>query len=412
MKRSTRIGLSSAALAALLAAGMPLSYAGAEPEPATTLSPSVELTFNDPVAHGGQDTAQLEHMIRLIDGTPAGEEIRMGVYSITANIVYDAIAAAVQRGVEVYVVHNGLDQESTDDSPAALASLLGENHHWCDHGSDSLAYGGGCLSDSDTGLMHMKYMLFSRTTDASGALRPWVTWFGSPNMTYASGANAFNNAFTVYDDKTLYDGFVSEVWEPQWAENAYAGNDFYDSAAPRGYFGSSATHAQVYASPEQGTDLVANRLGYIDPDDECRIRMMQAAITDARPAVIDKLISLHRQGCRTWVAVGSIGSTSLSRLRSAGIPVRQAPVHDKAFIVSARYAGSADVRSVVLTGSHNLTASALRYNDELLVKVTDSRPMYDAFYTHFNDAYNTGDPMMSKGRHGLAPAHPRLHDAP
>ena len=47
----------------------------------------------------------------------------------------------------------------------------------------------------------------------------------------------------------------------------------------------------------------------------------------------------------------------------------------------------------MLAGSHNLTLSALRHNDELLIKVTDSQPMYDAFYTHFNDAYNTGSAL-------------------
>jgi phosphatidylserine/phosphatidylglycerophosphate/cardiolipin synthase-like enzyme len=383
------------ALAALLTtvaaiAAPPAAYAGQAPVTVTIGSSQVDLTFNDPVDHNGQDITQLNKMIALFNGAPAGSEIRIALYSITANIVYDAIKAAVDRGVHVYVVHNGEDKNSTDDSPAALAALLGANHHWCDHGSSTLAYGGGCLSNSDTGLMHAKYMLFSQTKDATGAAKSWVTWFGSPNMTYASGANLFNNSFTIYGDKTLYDNFYNQQWLPQWQEKTYAGNDFYDAAAPRGYFGSAASHVQVYSSPEQNTDLVANRLGYIDADADCRIRVMEASINDTRSAVVDKLISLHGAGCKVWVDVGAIQSASLSKLKSAGIGVHQSPVHDKTIIVSARYAGSAAVRPLVFTGSHNLTASALRYNDELLVKVEDSQPMYDAFYTHFNDAYNTG----------------------
>ena len=58
--------------------------------------------------------------------------------------------------------------------------------------------------------------------------------------------------------------------------------------------------------------------------------------------------------------------------------------------ISARYAGSAAPRPVILTGSHNLSESALKRNDELLLKVSDSQPLYDAFYDHFNAAYNTG----------------------
>jgi len=146
----------------------------------------------------------------------------------------------------------------------------------------------------------------------------------------------------------------------------------------------------VYASPEQNTDLVVNRLDYIDPDDSCRVRVMEASITAGRTAVVDKLVSLHQQGCHLWVDVGSIDSGPLSTLKSAGIPVHKSPVHDKAILVYGRYAGSTDDRTLVFTGSHNLTKSALRYNDEILVKVEDSQPMYDAFYAHFNDAYNTG----------------------
>jgi phosphatidylserine/phosphatidylglycerophosphate/cardiolipin synthase-like enzyme len=386
-----RLALLTAALLTAVAVVAPQpAYAGQPPVTITIGSSQADLTFNDPVDHGGQDITQLNKMIALFNGAPAGSEVRIALYSITANIVYDAIKAAVDRGVHVYVVHNGEDKNSTDDSPAALASLLGANHHWCDHGSSSLAYGGGCISNSDTGLMHAKYMLFSQTKDSAGTPRSWVTWFGSPNMTYASGANLFNNSFTIYGDKTLYDNFYTEQWLPQWQENTYPGNDFYVASAPRGYFGSSASHVQVYSSPEQTTDLVVNRLGYIDADADCRIRVMEASINDTRSAVVDKLVSLHNGGCKVWVDVGAIQSGSLSKLKSAGIAVHKSPVHDKTILVSARYAGSSAVRTLVFTGSHNLTKSALRYNDELLVKVEDSQPMYDAFYAHFNDAYNTG----------------------
>jgi len=224
------------ALALALVAVLPARPAAAGQAPITTTigSSQVDIVFNDPVDHDGQDTAQLEKMIALINGAPKGATIRIALYSITANIVYDALKAAVDRGVTVQAVHNGEDQKSTDDSPAALADLLGANHHWCDHGSSSLAYGGGCLSNSSTGLMHAKYMLLSETKDASGTARQWVTWFGSPNMTYASGANLFNNSFTVYGDKGLYDGFTSELWQPMWDEKSYPDNDFYVASAPRG----------------------------------------------------------------------------------------------------------------------------------------------------------------------------------
>jgi phosphatidylserine/phosphatidylglycerophosphate/cardiolipin synthase-like enzyme len=109
--------------------------------------------------------------------------------------------------------------------------------------------------------------------------------------------------------------------------------------------------------------------------------------------VVNTLIGLKRGGCQIWVAVGNIQPQALAAFKAASIPVRTAPIHDKSILISAKYADSADHRTVVFTGSHNLSLSALRHNDELLIKVTDSQPMYDAFYTHFNDAYNTGSAL-------------------
>jgi phosphatidylserine/phosphatidylglycerophosphate/cardiolipin synthase-like enzyme len=62
---------------------------------------------------------------------------------------------------------------------------------------------------------------------------------------------------------------------------------------------------------------------------------------------------------------------------------------DKMVLVYSRYAGSSAYRKLVFTGSHNWTASANYENDELFVKV-DSAAMYDAFYGHFNNNYNSG----------------------
>jgi hypothetical protein len=358
---------------------------------ATVASAQVQATFNNPVAHSGQDVAQLNEMIRMINCTPAGATIRMAIYSITANIVYQAIADAKGRGVVVQVVHNGEDKNASDSTPADLASLLGANHHWCDHGSSSLAYGGGCISNDPSSLMHSKYMLFSQTEDLTGVMRSNVTWFGSPNETYASGANLFNNSVTVYGDATLYNDFITYEWTPMWQENSYSGNDFYDASTPRGYFSSSYSSVTAYASPQQQTDLVADRLSYVNPNSYCQLRVMEATIHDNRSAVVNQLVSAHKGGCKVYVTVGSIESGVLKTLVSNGIAVHSAPVHDKLIIFYGSYADVTTNRYTIFTGSHNLTQSALSVNDELLVKIQGvPQAFYQAFYNHFNDAYNTG----------------------
>lgn len=358
---------------------------------ATVGSAQVEATFNDPVAHGGEDLAQLNEMIRLINCTPGGATIRMAIYSITANIVYRAISDAVARGVTVQVVHNGADKNSTDTTPFELATLLGANHHWCDHGSTTLSHGGGCISTDPSSLMHAKYLMFSQTEDLAGTLRSNVTWFGSPNQTYASGADLFNNSVAVYADSVLYNNFLTYEWTPMWQEQSFSGNDFYDASTPRGYFSSSYSGVTAYASPQQQSDLVVDRLGYINPNSDCRIRVMEAAIHDNRSAVVDELVRLHKGGCKVWVTVGDIESGVLKTLVSNGISVHSAPVHDKLIVFYGSYAADTSNRYAIFTGSHNLTRSALQVNDELLFKIQGvPQSLYDAFYNHFNDAYNTG----------------------
>lgn len=362
------------------------------PESVTTTKGDVGLqaTFNNPRTHDGKDTAQLRELIRLIDCTPSGQRIRMGIHHITANIVFRAIKAADNRGVTIKVVHTGSQRDAKDSTPRDLHELLGKNHHWCDHGSDG-SKGWACVSTDDSGIMHSKYMLFSKTMDLHGDLRSHVVWFGSPNETYASGAEQFNNAVTVYGDATLYRKFGDKIWTPMWRENSYAGNDFYVASKHRGYFGSSASDITVYASPEQNTDLVVHRLNYIHPGNDCHLHVMEAMIHDSRSAVVDKLVSLHSKGCSVKVVAHQVTDGALRKLVNHGVSVRQAPVHDKLILFHGRYAKVTHSRYTIFTGSHNLTYSALRRNDELLVKLqNNSRAFFDAFYAHFHDAYDHG----------------------
>ncbi len=359
-----------------------------------------DLTFNVPGS-----AAQLAKAIRLINGAPAASTIRMSIYSIDRAEVRDAILRAHNRGVKVYIVHSG-DKRSTSGTTLntqqkmakQLNDRLGGRFRFCDHGSaftgDQDRDKNGCISTATSGLMHAKYMLFSKTKGEAGTYRTNVVWFGSGNFTSHSGVNMYNNAVTVYGDSTLYNGFITDVWSPMWNESSYSNNDYYYVGGNRGYFGSTASNSQVYVSPEQTTDLVKNRLDYVNANSDCRIRVMHNGINDTRLAVVDKLVSLKHGGCKVWVVANSVGTAAKAKFKSAGIPVHgPKAVHDKAIIIKSRFDGSAGLRTIVLTGSHNLSKSALRYNDELLVKLTDNATMYDAFVGHFNHAYNSSTTM-------------------
>lgn len=82
-------------------------------------------------------------------------------------------------------------------------------------------------------------------------------------------------------------------------------------------------------------------------------------------------------------------------MKAAGIPVRDKPIHEKAIVVYAKYGAAYSYRAY--TGSHNLSASANSRFDEIFAQLDPeaeaSHPIYDAYDTHFHDAFDNGKPF-------------------
>lgn len=339
--------------------------------------------FTNPPAFAGDDPTILNETVRLINDTPAGAKIRAAIHSLTANAIYTALINAKNRGVILQVVEDGSDEFEEDSSPRDLHAALGANHVFC--GNRVLGGNYGCITTDPSGIMHTKLYTFSQTKDPNGVLRNNVVWFGSANMTYATGSKTFNNTITIYGDLDQFNNF-NAYFSQLFTQKHYTSNNFYDASVPRGYWTGTA---RVYASPEQDGDLVYNRLNDIVADADCRIRVAQASIHDSRSELVDLLVKRKQAGCSVWVVASHVDATSLGKLKSAGISVRDHAVHDKFIAVNARFAGSADLRHLVFTGSHNWTYSANYRNDEIFVRL-ESQDIYTAFYNHFNDAYNNG----------------------
>ena len=342
--------------------------------------------FTNPLAAPtGRDGTILNEAIRLIRATPKAARIHAAIHSLTVNGVAAALIDAKQRGVIVQVVEDGSDEFDGDDSPPKLRAVLGDNHVYCGDRREGGNY--GCITTNPSGIMHTKLMTFSATVDPNGTPRQHVVWLGSANMTHATGAKTFNNTLTFYGDKELFDRF-NTYFRQLFEQRHFAGNNFYDSGKQRGFFATPT--ARVFASPDQDTDLVLARLNDIVPDGDCRVRVAQAMIFDSRLEVVDLLGRLRRGGCRVWVAGNHIQPVARARLRDANIPVRRNKLHDKYILVDARFAGSANPRTLVFTGSHNWTGSANSRNDELFVRV-ESAALHAAYRAHFDSAYDTGN---------------------
>lgn len=343
--------------------------------------------FTNPKTHAGHDPTILDEITRLINATPDDGTIRAAIHSLTVNTVADALLAAHARGVEIQIAEDGSDQFDADATPQAVHAALGEDHIFCGDGQEGKNY--GCITTDASGIMHTKLYTFSRTEDPDGTVRDNVVWFGSANMTNATGANTFNNTVTIYGDLALFDHF-NNYFDQLFSQSHYAGNNFYDAELGRGYFATDS--ARVYASPDQDGDLVRNRLNDIEPGDDCEIQVAEAMVHDSRPEIVDLLVALVQGGCQLQVIAGDIDAGSLAKFKTAGVAVRTNDLHDKLVIVAARFAGSPEVRHLVFTGSHNWTYSANYRNDEIFVRI-ESQPFHAAYVAHFDEAWTTGKPL-------------------
>jgi hypothetical protein len=332
-------------------------------------------------AGSGRDYNALDELTRLIRSVPAGGRIDGHIFSITVDSVARALLEAQQRGVAVWLSTDGQVAASKDPAKTQYLDRL-VHKVYC-----TSATGTACVGAAAGAISHTKLFTFSSAAAPDGVRAANVVWFGSANQTYASGMDLYNNTVTVYGNGPLYSklrGYLVTLH----ARNRTT--DYYDAASARGYLLTSA--ADVYVSPEVDTDLIVNRLNDVTVDASCRVRVMHASIRDSRLAVVDQLVRMKRAGCKVWVAADFVGPAALTALRAAGIPVHRGPIHDKAFLVYGKFGTSYAYR--VYTGSHNLSVSANRSFDEIFVKLAPERgavhPVYDAYYAHFNDAYNRG----------------------
>ena len=350
--------------------------------------------FTNPPASAGRDYTITDELKRLINATPAGGTIRGAIHSLSIDGVADALLAAQNtRGVTVYLVLDGKNAPSTDPAVNTIRQVA--NTRFCTNSSG----GGGCISTTADSNMHTKLFTFSATQDPNGVPRSHVSWFGSANLTYASGTDAYNNTLTVYADETLYNG-LNANHSDMWNRRHYAGNDYYDSASGRGYY--QAGPADAYASPEAAgqTDTIVTRLNDVTPDSNCRVRIGMSFVTTGRPELLAQIKRMKAGGCAVWMVVGGNATDGIemsqsvyNELLAAGVAIhRRDKVHDKFFLVYGKYGSSYAYR--VYTGSQNWSQDALSENEEIFVKMAPEtgsvHPMYDAFYTHFNDAYNGG----------------------
>lgn len=341
-----------------------------------------EVAFNDR-PNAQVDPTIFDQVVRLLDGAQNGSSVHIALFSIgRGNRIVDALVRARRRGVQLNIVY--------DKQDGKLAPLTRGNE-----GPPPQIVNcqpGACLSNKPKAIMHAKFMLLSsvRRNPSDALPTPNVTWVSSANMTANSGSEMFNNAIAYYGDGDLYRSLL-RVWNDMAGKIRVA--DYFQPPG-RGVFGSAAARTEGYVSPEgtRGSDLMLRILRKVKPTRRgCQIDVMQAFFTNARIRVARRLRALQRRGCRVRVVVNAKrkgGKIAMgSRVKRVIRGERKGRhIHDKVVLIRGTYEGRRN-RTVVLTGSHNMSAPANGRNDEVLLGVYDVPALYLTFLAHFNDGY-------------------------
>lgn len=376
--------LAAGSLCALAAAAL-TAFA---PTSAPAATYSAQAVFNVPGENAERDYAIETAMVGLIDGVPAGGEIRMAAFSWSDPTVADALGRAKQRGAKVYVV---LDETgggvNTGADNAAMASLRAgglDLLKFCGKTSSSTAGSTACVGNHAGSINHNKLALFS----ASGSDTN-IAVVSSFNYTFTQN-NLWNNSVIVRNEPQIY-GALKAYFGDLQAERK--NNNYFNAA--NGYFKSTLSNFTLYMSPratsgggsgeETSTDTVRNTLTYVTYESGCTVEAAQAMFTDARSAVAAELLRIARAGCKVRLIYGTMGkafydtvhqSANVTTKRytdreTTNVDGREVSVHSKYFIVKGKYNGVAG-RTIVFTGSHNITSPALRQNDEIYAKFEDA----------------------------------------
>jgi hypothetical protein len=345
--------------AAALAVPAPASAAGT----GCTRTGDYSVCLTDP--RGGEDTTIVDELARRIGQAKQGDTVRAAAFELTLHETVapltEALVDAERRGVDVGVVVGSRSGES-DSSGEAIAKLerAGAKVEQCD---------GTCLptaSGEGRGPHHNRFVLIDR----GGAPTVLVTSFN-----FRRGhAEQAHTMLGVHGDRELFDfyqGFWDRLYSGDWK-----GWDQQDKSV-------STDLARAWVFPRSG-DPVADQLGGITGCDEGdRVLVAHANFQPNRPEVRAELDRVQGLGCQVRVLLTDKDTNDPewigNRLGDANVRIHP-DYRGKLILAEARFGDRH--RTVVWTGTHNLTANSVTQTDDNVIGVEDAgvAEVYSAYF--------------------------------
>ena len=380
MIRKASAVLASALVAALSVVAMPA--------PAQAYTPDSGPIFNNPRGNLAAKDRILTHIVRTIESTPRGSEIRIAAYSNDRPDVAEALIAAHQRGVRVQVV---LNDNWTSGSTRRLVRVLGRDTN---RRSFVAICAGSCRGGF--GNQHMKFYLFSQ----AGRARD-VVMVGSANLTGYGARVQWNDMYTTRNQPALRE-LYTKVFEQLVRDRRIAEPYIHRTV------GDYENEFFPMPSMTSGHDPVLERLdavrcatsGAAGSGGRTVIRIVMYGWVDSRGLYLAKRVAdLARSGCDVRTILSAPGGRVVRNLIAGGAQVKSADLdldgnpdtgfdetpyevftHQKYMTLSGTYRGAAGYQ--VWTGSENWSNLGL-HNDEVTIRIPGRR-VHRAYVANFD----------------------------
>lgn len=347
---------------------------------ACPLSPDAPLaTVEARFTAGGVDADRTirDRLVTLLDAVPPGGQVRAAFAYLDDVEVATALSDARERGVRVSVVIDERNQIEKapgvwrwNEAVTSLQHSLGEDLIICG-GADLPPDGGGCIGGDK---MHDSFVLLSQLCDGSNDVVVQSSGYPTKSQLFEA------NDMVVATDAALYAAYAAYF---QDLRRHHRNPDYFRIAD-----GDHGTRLFLYPrapSGNSGTDPSSDTVYRLLHDNvSCgggtRVVLAMAYWSSSRDYLVDELGRLSAAGCavdvvasqeRTTdpVAAGLVHALGQDHVRLAE------HVHHKFVVVDGSHSG-ADAR-LVWTGTQDFTQSALRANDEVLLRIDDPAVVSD-----------------------------------
>ena len=308
----------------------------------------------------GTNSAVIEaEVIKLIDA--AKSTIDVSMYNCSRKTVITALNNAFARGVRVrYIADIDTDNSSLSPNPSFKFSKV-----------------------NDLGLMHNKYFAI----DANSASDSWLV-SGSMNFTDGNMVDDFNNTVFVQDQALVkaYELETDEMWGGKTATpnpfSAKSGSDKTDNTPHKFIVG--GTEVYSYFSPSDGvTGAISDVIGKAETDLSFALLTftqdpLGTALKDAKVKKVNvrgMIENINDQGSEFQYLLTN--SVDVKEHKPKGL------LHHKYILKDV----DSPIKNIVLTGSHNWSASAETRNDENTLVIVGNQKIANLFKQEFEQRW-------------------------